>query len=93
MHTMMYSINWSTVGDRKEREQKLRDDIKRRLASVCSNLTPREFDELVDKIAANQLKGEIRPLRLGSPPLWDLSSSDGHETPPTNRRTPPVRTP
>jgi hypothetical protein len=74
VQTFTYSTNWRTVGDRKEREQRLKDDIRRRLASICSNLTPREFDELIEKIATNQLKGELRPLRLESLGRWNAAS-------------------
>lgn len=50
------------MGDRLERELKLKDEIRRRLESICGNLTPLEFDKLIDKIARNQLKGEYKTL-------------------------------
>lgn len=54
------------MGDRLERELKLKEEIRHRFASICSNLSPREFDELIEKIAANQLKGEYRPFHAAS---------------------------
>ena len=54
------------MGDRLERELTLKDEIRQRLKSICSNLSQREFDELIDQIARNQLKTEYRPFRLGA---------------------------
>ncbi len=50
------------MGDRSERELKLKDEIRHRLESICDNLTPREFDKLIEKIARNQLRGEYQTL-------------------------------
>jgi hypothetical protein len=64
------------VGDRQERELKLKEEIRHRLAEVCSNLGPAEFEELIDKIADNQLKGEYRPFRLETPTRFSKSVGD-----------------
>ena len=74
------------MGDRQERELKLKKEIRDRLKDVCSNLSPAEFQELIDKIASNQLKGEYRPLRLDSPIRFDRTSGD-LKGPPLPRRS------
>ncbi|HUQ47928.1 MAG TPA: hypothetical protein VM053_06740 [Gemmatimonadaceae bacterium] len=55
------------MGDRQERALKLKEEIRNRLEGVCSNLSPEEFQKLIDQIADNQLKGEFRPFRIMSP--------------------------
>lgn len=72
------------MGDRVERELKLKEEIRKRLEGICSNLSPDEFQKLIDKIAANQLKGESRPYRFGSPALRALGEP---RTPPRPRRS------
>ncbi len=42
------------------REDKVRDEIARRLRCVCGNFSPREFQELVTKMAERQLLDERR---------------------------------
>jgi hypothetical protein len=42
------------------REDKVRDDIARRLSCVCGNFSEREFQELVSKMAERQLLDERR---------------------------------
>jgi hypothetical protein len=42
------------------REDKVRDEIARRLSRVCSNFSEREFQELVSKMAERQLLDERR---------------------------------
>ena len=74
------------MGDRKERELKLKDEIRQRLAVICSNLSPREFDELIDKIAENQLKGEYRPYRLASASPMVAHAKTTRKAPPLPRR-------
>lgn len=54
------------VGDRHERELRIKEEIRLRLKDVCSNLTETEFKELIDTIAANQLKSEYRPFHFES---------------------------
>lgn len=54
------------MGERLEREQKLKEEIRQRLETICDNLTPAEFEKLIDTIATNQIKGEKRPYRLAS---------------------------
>lgn len=76
------------MGDRLERELKLKDEIRHRLESVCSNLIPSEFQALIDKIAYNQLKGDYRPFRLGSATRIDGNASGGLPRPPHPRRVP-----
>ncbi|MGE5082124.1 MAG: hypothetical protein ACM3ND_04380 [Acidobacteriota bacterium] len=75
------------MGDRLERELKLKEEIRRRLSSICSNLSPRDFDELIEKIAANQLKGEYRPFRPGSISRLDVRTSAGPKPPPEPRKS------
>jgi hypothetical protein len=64
------------VGERQEREVKLKEEIRHRLGELCSNLSPAEFEELIDQIAANQLKGEYRPFRLDTAKGQDRGFSD-----------------
>jgi hypothetical protein len=42
------------------REDKIRDEIARRLSCVCGNFSEREFQELVSKMAERQLRDERR---------------------------------
>jgi len=42
------------------REDKVRDEIARRLRCVCGNFSAREFQELVSKMAERQLLDERR---------------------------------
>ena len=42
------------------REDKVRDDIARRLSCVCGNFSEREFQELVSMMAERQLRDERR---------------------------------
>jgi hypothetical protein len=42
------------------REDKVRDEIARRLRCVCGNFSAREFQELVSKMAKRQLMDERR---------------------------------
>ena len=42
------------------REDKVRDEIARRLSCVCGNFSEREFRELVSKMAERQLLDERR---------------------------------
>jgi hypothetical protein len=42
------------------REEKVRDEIARRLRCVCGNFSAREFQELVSKMAERQLLDERR---------------------------------
>ena len=72
------------MGDRQERELGLKEEIRKRLAGICSNLSPAEFEKLIDQIAANQLKGEYRPYRLASPARPDKGVSG--PMPPTRPR-------
>ena len=74
------------MGDRLARELKLKEEIRQRLEGICSNLSPVEFQKLIDQIAANQLKGEYRPFRLGSPARPD-TSVNGLKTPTRPRRS------
>ena len=40
------------------RESRLRDDLTRRLASVCSDLSSPDFEGLVQQMTREQLRGE-----------------------------------
>ena len=60
-----------------ERELTLKEEIRHRLESICSNLSPSEFQALIEKIAYNQLKGEYRPFRLGSATGLDIRAGNG----------------
>ena len=73
------------MGDRLERELKLKEEIRHRLEGICSNLSPVEFQKLIDQIATNQLKGEYRPFRLSSA-MRDTGVS-GLKTPARPRRS------
>jgi hypothetical protein len=42
------------------REDKVRDEIARRLSRVCGNFSEHEFQELVSKMAERQLRDERR---------------------------------
>jgi hypothetical protein len=42
------------------REDKVRDEIARRLSRVCGNFSENEFQELVSKMAERQLRDERR---------------------------------
>ena len=79
------SANRSTVGDRIERELKLKEEIRHRLEAICSNLSPDEFQELIDKIAGNQLKSEYRPFQFGPDARLD-GAAKGLESRPRPRR-------
>ena len=74
------------MGDRLERERKLKEEIRQRLKGVCSNLSQTEFEELIDKIAANQLKGEYRPYKLISVTRPESSAGES-KAPPRPRRS------
>ena len=42
------------------RKETIRADIARRLKRICSNLSDEDFDDLVDVIADNKIKGDRR---------------------------------
>ena len=44
------------------REKTVREDIARRLAGVCSDFSPRDFEKLVALMAARQVKCERRAI-------------------------------
>ena len=53
------------MGDQQERQLKLKGEIRQRLASICSNLSEPDFQDLIEKIAANYVKADARMLRFG----------------------------
>ena len=46
---------------------KLKDEIRHRLETICSNLNEKDFEQLVEQIADNSLKGELRPFHQNGP--------------------------
>ncbi len=53
-----------------EKLARLKGEIWRRLRQVCSHMTEQDFEEMVQKIADNELRAERRmsQLRQGGPP-------------------------
>ena len=45
------------------REDRVRNDLKRRLKGVCEKLSEEEFDALIERMTREQLRGET-----GAPP-------------------------
>lgn len=48
------------TGHQAHREDRVRDEIARRLSRVCGNFSENEFQELVSKMAERQLRDERR---------------------------------
>jgi len=40
----------------EERLEHFKDEVRERLKNVCSNFSDAEFDDLIDKIADNEMK-------------------------------------
>lgn len=60
------------VGDRQDRRTKLKGEIRQRLKSICANLSERDFQDLVEKIADNQLRGDARAM-MGFAPIMRVN--------------------
>lgn len=50
-------VSWP-VHDPENRENRLREDLSRRLTSVCPDLSSPDFDALVQQMTSEQLRGE-----------------------------------
>ena len=44
-----------------ERFDHLVENLSRRFQTICSNLSRKEFDLLIEKMARQQIRGELRP--------------------------------
>ena len=51
------------MGDRQDRRLILKDEIRRRLESICSNFEKNDFERLVEQIADNSIKRDLRPFQ------------------------------
>lgn len=51
-------MHWSYQVKSVERERKLKEAIRQRLGPVCEDFTAEQFEELVEKVAKNQLKSD-----------------------------------
>ena len=51
-----------------DRENKIREDLTRRLKCVCEEMSSEEFEALVAKMTTEQLRGERAPSRHRSNP-------------------------
>lgn len=50
-------VSWP-VHDPENRENRLREDLSRRLTSVCADLSSPDFEALVQQMTREQLRGE-----------------------------------
>jgi hypothetical protein len=44
-----------------ERFQHVRENLSRRFKTICCDLSIKEFDLLIEKMARQQIRGELRP--------------------------------
>ena len=59
-----------------------RREIARRIARVCTSLSPEEFDKLLDRMAGVHWKFDVLPAILeAKPPRGAESDTDTHEIP------------
>lgn len=59
-----------------------RREIARRIARVCTSLSPEEFDRLLDRMAGVQWKYDVLPaIPHASPPGDAANVTDTHEIP------------
>jgi len=65
---------WGLAVDRWDRRLKLKDEIRGRLESICNNLEKKDFELLVEQIAENSIKGELRPFLPNGPLHCDRPS-------------------
>jgi len=56
-----------------------RREIARRIARLCTSLSPEEFDKLLDRMAGIQWKYEILPIRPGGPTVRSQNPDSGSE--------------
>ena len=59
------------MADRQDRRLILEEQIRRRLESICSNFEKKDFEKLVEQIADNSIKGDIRPFRPNDSSMGD----------------------
>jgi hypothetical protein len=59
-----------------------RREIARRIARVCTSLSPEEFERLLDRMAGVQWKYDVLPAILHANPPGDAANmTDTHEIP------------
>jgi hypothetical protein len=51
------------VVEKRDRRLMLQDEIRQRLGTICSNLEKEDFEVLVEKIADNAIKSDVRGFR------------------------------